>query len=105
MAKGRKPEGDQPLTGAERQARYRARHARAPVVRLPTSYRPPQPSSTPGTMRSLNSSPCRAITPNGSTSCLNRCATLPTGEALHAVIDFDLDDLVALEPPRGFGRD
>jgi hypothetical protein len=33
MARGRKPQGDQSLTGAERQARYRARHARAPVVR------------------------------------------------------------------------
>jgi hypothetical protein len=33
MARGRKPQGDQPLTAAERQARYRARHARAPVVR------------------------------------------------------------------------
>jgi hypothetical protein len=32
MARGRKPQGDQPLSGAERQARYRTRHARAPVV-------------------------------------------------------------------------
>jgi hypothetical protein len=28
-----------------------------------------------------------------------------TGEALQAVIDIDLDDLIAVEPPHGFGRD
>jgi hypothetical protein len=28
-----------------------------------------------------------------------------TGEALQAVIDLDLDDLVTVEPPHGFGRD
>ena len=33
MARGRKPQGNQPLTGAERQARHRARRVRAPVVR------------------------------------------------------------------------
>ena len=33
MGRGRKPQGDQPLTGTERQARYRARRARAPVIR------------------------------------------------------------------------
>ncbi len=33
MTKGRKPWGDHALTGAERQALYRARHAAAPMVR------------------------------------------------------------------------
>jgi hypothetical protein len=28
-----------------------------------------------------------------------------TGEALHAIVDLDLDDLIAIEPPRGYGRD
>jgi hypothetical protein len=28
-----------------------------------------------------------------------------TGEALLAVVDLDLDELTAIEPPRGFGRD
>jgi hypothetical protein len=28
-----------------------------------------------------------------------------TGEALRAVVDFDLDELAAIAPPRGFGRD
>jgi hypothetical protein len=29
----------------------------------------------------------------------------PTGEALQAIVDLDLDELAAIEPPRGFGRD
>jgi hypothetical protein len=28
-----------------------------------------------------------------------------TGEALQAILDLDLDDIAAIEPPRGFGRD
>ena len=28
-----------------------------------------------------------------------------TGAALQAIVDLDLDDLVSIEPPRGFGRD
>src|SRR6516225_7828183 len=33
MPRGRPPQGQQALTGAERQARWRARHAGAPVTR------------------------------------------------------------------------
>jgi hypothetical protein len=29
----------------------------------------------------------------------------PTGEALQAIVDLDLDELIAIRPPRGFGRD
>jgi hypothetical protein len=28
-----------------------------------------------------------------------------TAEALQAILDLDLDELSAVEPPRGFGRD
>jgi hypothetical protein len=28
-----------------------------------------------------------------------------TGEALQAIVDLDLDELINIEPPRGFGRD
>jgi hypothetical protein len=28
-----------------------------------------------------------------------------TGQALQAIIDLDLDELIAIQPPRGFGRD
>jgi hypothetical protein len=29
----------------------------------------------------------------------------PTGQALQAIVDLDLDEIAAVEPPRGFGRD
>jgi hypothetical protein len=29
----------------------------------------------------------------------------PTADALQAIVDLDLDDLISIEPPRGFGRD
>jgi hypothetical protein len=29
----------------------------------------------------------------------------PTGEALQAIADLDLDALAAIDPPRGYGRD
>jgi hypothetical protein len=29
----------------------------------------------------------------------------PTATALQAIIDFDLDELAAIVPPRGYGRD
>jgi hypothetical protein len=28
-----------------------------------------------------------------------------TGTALQNIVDLDLDDLISIEPPRGFGRD
>ncbi len=28
-----------------------------------------------------------------------------TGAALQAIVELDLDDVISLEPPRGFGRD
>jgi len=28
-----------------------------------------------------------------------------TGEALEAILELDLNDLIAIEPPRGYGRD
>jgi hypothetical protein len=104
MARGRKPQGDQPLTAAERQARYRARHARAPVLR----YR------RPVDRRSRHQRWCDAVAELVSlqadyTQWLDALPEpwreTPTGEALQAVVDLDLDELLAIEPPHGFGRD
>ena len=104
MARGRKPQGDQPLTGAERQARYRARHARAPVV----GYR------RPVDRRSRHQRWCDAVAELVTLQAdyTQWLDALPeplretaTGEALQAVVDLDLDELLAIEPPHGFGRD
>lgn len=104
MTKGRKPQGDYALTGAERQALYRARHAKAPIVR----YR------RPADRRSRAQRWCDAVAELvalrdeyaawfGALPEATRDSA--TGEALQAIVDLDLDELTAIEPPRGFGRD
>ena len=104
MSGGRKPQGDQPLTGAARQARYRARHARAPVVR----YR------RPADRRSRHQRWCDAVAELVAlqSEYAQWFEALPepfrdtaTGEALLAIIDLDLDEISTIEPPRGFAQD
>jgi hypothetical protein len=104
MAKGRKPLGDQALTGAERQALYRARHAGTPIVRY---RRPADRRSRPQRWRDAVAELVAL-----QAECLAWFEALPeatrdgaTGEALQVIIDLDLDELTAIEPPRGFGRD
>jgi hypothetical protein len=104
MPRGRRPQGQQALTGAERQARWRARHAGAPVIRW---RRPADRRSRPQRWRD-------AITDlvalqdeytewfEALPEALRDSAT---GEALQAIVEFDLGELADLEPPRGFGRD
>jgi hypothetical protein len=104
---GRKPEGEQPLTGAERQARYRARLAEvaAPVPPAP----PPRPrhltrierwDAHTGGLVALQAEYADwldAMPPATRDS--------PTGQLLQAIVDLDLDELLAIQLPRGFGRD
>jgi hypothetical protein len=102
--RGRKPQGDRALTGAERQALYRARQAGMPIVRY---RRPADRRSRPqrwhdavAELVALQAEYCAwfealpEATRDGA-----------TGEALQAILDLDLDELAAIEPPRGFGRD
>jgi hypothetical protein len=106
MPRGRKPQGRHALSSAERQARYRARHAVA---------QPPAPRSAPSAIRQNRPQRWRAAVAE-LVALQAEYATwldaLPealrdsaTGEALQAIIDLDLDELVAIEPPRGYGRD
>jgi hypothetical protein len=99
------PLGDKPMTNAERQARYRlARAAARPVIH----YR-----------RAANR---RSRTQRWRDAIAELVAlqaeyaqwfeTLPdplhntaTGEALQTIVDIDLGDLLAIDPPRGYGRD
>jgi hypothetical protein len=101
---GRKPTGQRALTGAERQASYRARHAGAVVIR----YR--RPTDRRSRAQRWHDAVAELI-------ALQReyaqwLAALPeatrdgaTGDALQAILDIDLDEIAAVEPPRGFGRD
>ena len=88
MPSSLKPPGTRPLTGAERQARYRAAHAGparwrdavAELLELQADYQ----QWLDGLPESL--------------------ADTSTADALRAVCDLDLSGL-EVDPPRGFGRD
>jgi hypothetical protein len=107
MPRGRKPEGEQALSNAERQARYRACHMASPS---PLATRPRHPADR-------RSRPQRWRDAVGELLSLQAAyadwlASLPdslqgssTAEALEAIVELDLSDLAGVEPPRGYGRD
>jgi hypothetical protein len=107
MLRGRTPEGEQPLSNAERQARYRARREAdqaAPVVR----YRRPADRRTRGqrwhdTIAGLLT--LRAEYAAWYDALPDSLRDTPTAAALQAIVDLDLDELAAIAPPRGYGRD
>jgi len=94
-----------PMTGAERQARYRAaRSAGVPVVRLrrPTGRRSriQRWHDAVEALTGLQTEYAEWLDalPENQHDC-----TL--GGALRAIVELDLSELQAIEPPRGFGRD
>ena len=107
MPRGRGPEGEIPLSNAERQARFRARH------------KDPQPAAIVHTRRRVDrrSRPQRwrdAVTEllalQGAYAAW--LEALPdtlqgtaTADALQVIADLDLDSLAAIDPPSGYGRD
>jgi hypothetical protein len=114
MPRGRKPTGDQALTGAERQARYRAAHAGRHLLR---PHRETSPRAKAASRALRRSRPQRWREAVAELLALQvECAAwldaLPealrdgaTGQALQVIVDLDLDELASIEPPRGFGRD
>jgi hypothetical protein len=101
----RPPIGDTPMTGAERQARYRtARLSDAPVIRFRRpAHRRSRIQRWNDTIAALVNLQMEygawldALPDNQQDSA--------TTEALRAIVDLDLSELQAIEPPRGFGRD
>jgi hypothetical protein len=107
MPRGRKPEGEQALSNAERQARYRARHLAQPVPLATRPSRPADRRSRPQRWRDAVNE-LLAI----QATYTNWLAALPDGlhgssiaEVLEAIVELDLTDLVEIELPRGYGRD
>jgi hypothetical protein len=101
----RKPLGDRPLTNAQRQARHRAARAASRPV---NHYRPAADRRS----RAQRWRDAVAELVILQSQYAQWFETLPenlqesaTGEALQAIIDLDLDELTAIVPPRGFGRD
>jgi hypothetical protein len=96
---------DNPMTGAERQARYRAARAYgAPVVRIrrPADRRSRiqrwrDAVSTLTNLQAEYATWLEALPDN------QRDGT--TAEAVQAIAEIDLSAVQTIEPPRGFGRD
>ncbi len=124
MPRGRKPEGEQALTNAERQARYRARCGTPPPPVAARSRRPVDRRSRPERWRdAINEllalqaayADWLAALPPLAFHALSRTEPSPaspeslrdsaTAEALEAIVDLDLAAVADCRPPRGYGRD
>ncbi len=104
---GRRPEGGQALTGAERQARYRLHLGSAAENQAPKLSQPPRGLTRPqrwdaaiGELVVLQGEYARWLE-----ALPEATRGSATGEALQAIVDLDLDEIIAIRPPRGFGRD
>ena len=104
MPRGRPPQGRQALTGAERQARLRARHAGAALTRW---RRPADRRSRPERWRDAVADlvALQDEYTQWFEALPESLRETSTGEALQAIVEFDLGELADLDPPRGFGRD
>ena len=99
------PVGETAMTGAERQARYRAaRMTNAPLIRIrrPVDRRSRiqrwnDTIAAAVELQAEYATWLHALPDNQQDSAL--------AEALRAIVEFDLSELQAIEPPRGFGRD
>jgi hypothetical protein len=103
MARGRKPHGQRALSNAERQARYRARRTAAKLSPASRLRRPTRPQRWHAAVTQLVA--LQAEYAGWLDALPEALRAGATGEALQAIVDLDLDDLLAIEPPRGYGRD
>ena len=106
---GRRPEGEQALTGAERQARYRGRPGQS-REQGPAPAMPRRPPRGPTLSRRWNDTVAallalRAEYARWLEALPEATRDSATGEALQAMADLDLEEIIAIQPPRGFGRD
>jgi hypothetical protein len=107
MPRGRQPEGEHALSNAERQARYRARHEAhqaTPIIR----YR--RPVDRRNRAQRWHDTVAGLVALQAEYAAWydvlpDNLRDTATGATLQAIVELDLDDLIAIEPPRGFGRD
>ena len=109
-----RPQGERAMSGAERQARYRLRHglagpradAAAPVAESRVAREPRPPSrarrwhDAVAGLVALQNEYARWLD-----ALPQALRETPTGEALQAIAELDLDEVIAIRPPLGFGRD
>jgi hypothetical protein len=107
MPRGRKPEADQALSNACRQARFRARRqaqqSQVTIRRRPAAERRSRAQCWQDAVAKLLALQAEyAAWADALPESLRDGAT---AEALQEIIDLDLDSLADIRPPRGFGRD
>jgi hypothetical protein len=105
MKRGPKPIGEQPMTHAERQARYRAAHADGAPPKI--KYRKPADRrSRPQRWRDAVAElvELQADCQTWLDAMPENLADGATAEALRAICELDLS-VLEIDPPRGFGRD
>jgi hypothetical protein len=107
MPRGQKSEGETPLSNAERQARYRARHLNQPPAVVIRTRRPVDRRSRPQRWDDATN-----VLLGIQAECADWLMALPDSlrgtamaEALEAIADLDLTALAEVRPPRGYGRD
>jgi hypothetical protein len=107
MPRDQKPEGGQPLSNAERQARYRARHLTQPPPVVIRTRRAVDRRSRPQRWDDATN-----VLLGIQVECVDWLMALPdslrgttVAEALEAIADLDLSALAEIRPPRGYGRD
>ncbi len=107
MPRGRKPEREQALSNAERQARYRARHMTSPSPVAAHPHRPADRRSRPQRWRDAVSEllALQAAYADWLAALPHSLQASATAEALEAIVELDLADLAGVELPRGYGRD
>ena len=97
--------GALPMTPAQRQARRRAKLRQRSDTPLPA----PTPRTLPRPQRWAAAVAALAAMQDEYRDWLDRLpenlAESRTAERLQAIVDLDLDELLAIEPPRGYGRD
>jgi len=93
------------MTAAERQTRYRVKLRRLgdPPIRAPMPRARPRPRRWAAAVAAL------VALQDEYRAWFDRLpenlAESRTAEKLQAIVDLDLDELLAVEPPRGYGRD
>jgi len=107
MPRGRKPEGEQALSNAERQARYRDRHTAPVSPAASRARRAADRRSRPQRWRDAVNEllTIQATYADWLTALPDGLRDSSIAASLEAIVELDLGDLAEIELPRGYGRD
>ena len=107
MPKDRKPDAAPALTNAERQANYRPRRQAlqpAPAIRYRRpAHRRSRPQRWHDAVAELLA--LQAEYAAWFNTLPDSLSQTPSAEALQDMVELDLSELAAIQPPRGYGRD